>query len=360
MNKITPQDIRKGVEVVSASPESTWHKSVYTFDNGDELCLAIGMGEGFDEDTVCAKLGVLAGNSAMSEYAWDFIMPYNPETGDVWDTEVSNPSESDADWFNKEAPQIIKEVENGKLVTSSRKVNKRKPIQSMLIQDDISGEELYDLLWSGGLSNFKRMVEDGADPDQILNVCEMLLNDTGETVPTMTELNDLIWFDEETIRDYVGLTGPIESGCHGKRKKKTADERAKDEGADITAARKSVKSGRKAIKSEMQIAEIHNNTPNIYVRLVYIDCDYFRDYEGDDTPISLNEFKQMCKDFAETSNGDYMISHDNSYQPAEYVVDFANWESENGDEQLLGTIKFELLLDGGQALIDYLEDDRMM
>ena len=119
---------------------------------------------------------------------------------------------------------------------------------------------------------------------------------------------------------------------------------------------------KKPIKSAMQISEIHNNTPNIYVRIVYCDCDYFSEYsyEVSDEPIPLNEFKQMCKDFAETSNGNYVVNHDNSYQPAEYSVDFANWEGEDGDENPLGSVKIELILNAGEAMIEYLEDERMM
>ncbi|MBR4397388.1 MAG: hypothetical protein IKS93_06010 [Methanobrevibacter sp.] len=357
MNKITPQDIQEGVESVSASPESTWYKVVETLDNGDKLCLAIGMGEGFDEDTVCAKLGVLAGNSGMSDYVWDFVMPWNLGEGgnDVWDTEISNPGESDAEWFNTQAEEMIRGFEDGTIGTSlvnSRK-NKRsvksshKPIKSMLIQDDISGEELYDLLWSGGLSNFKRMVEDGADPDQILNVCEMLLNDTCETVPTMTELSDLIWFDEETIRDYVGLTGPIESGCHGKRKKG--------------------KGKKKAVKSAMQISEIHNNTSNLYARIVYCDLESDVSEFNEEELIPINDFKEQCKGYAESTNGWFTVSHDNSYEPGEYIVTFTNQEGENNEfesdpyfENELGYVKFELVCDAGEELCNYLEDDRMM
>lgn len=235
MNRITPQDIRKGVETVSASPESTWYKVVETLDNGDELCLAIGMGEGFDEDTICAKLGVLAGNSAMSDYELDFVMPWNLGEGDndIWDTEVSNPNESDAEWFNEAAQEMIRGFEDGTIGTSllgsscGKKKGKKKPvkssrrpIQSMYVTQDISGNDLYTCLWSGGKDQFDSMIEDGADADDILNACEELLFREEGNPPTMTELNDLIWFEPDTIREYIGLSNPIESGCHGKTKKK--------------------------------------------------------------------------------------------------------------------------------------------
>lgn len=114
VDTITTEDIADAREAIENNPDSTWYKVLYTFDDGDELCLTAGMGEGFDEDTVCAKLAVLPSNSGMSDYSWDFIMPYDKETGDVWDTEVSNFGESDLDWFNKEAVNMAQEVSEGK------------------------------------------------------------------------------------------------------------------------------------------------------------------------------------------------------------------------------------------------------
>lgn len=346
MKRITPQDIQKGVEYVSASPESTYYIRLNNLDNGDELCLAFGMGEGFDEPTVCAKIAVLAGNSAMSDYEWDFVMPYEAKSGSVWDTEVSNPGESDAEWFNTQAAQIARKLNSGKLVASACGKKKpvkssRRPIQSMYVTQDISGNDLYTCLWSGGKDQFDSMIEDGADADDILNACEELLFREEGNPPTMTELNDLIWFSPDLIRDYIGLSNPIESGCHGKSKKD--------------------KKKKKAVESAMQIAEIHNNTSNLFVRVVYVSSSlyWFDDY-ADGELLSLNEFKQLCKDFAETSNGYYEVNQTNEHKSVEYTVDFANWESENGDEQLLGLVKFELICDAGEELCNYLEDDRMM
>lgn len=121
----------------------------------------------------------------------------------------------------------------------------RKPIQSMYVTQDISGNDLYTCLWSGGKDQFDSMIEDGADADDILNACEELLFREEGNPPTMTELNDLIWFDPDTIRDYIGLTNPIESGCHGKSKKGKGK-------------KKVVKSGRKAIKSNLSYDIVDN------------------------------------------------------------------------------------------------------
>ena len=105
----------------------------------------------------------------------------------------------------------------------------RRPIQSMYVTQDISGNDLYTCLWSGGKDQFDSMIEDGADADDILNACEELLFREEGNPPTMTELNDLIWFEPDTIREYIGLSNPIESGCHGKSKKKKTDKSVKSE-----------------------------------------------------------------------------------------------------------------------------------
>ena len=118
VNTITAEDIREAREDIENNPRSTWYKVLYTFDDGDELCLTAGMrdAEDWGEEGYmpCMCLGVLPSNSGMSEYGYDFIMPYDPDTSDVWDTEVSDFGESDLDWFNKEAVNMAQEVSEGK------------------------------------------------------------------------------------------------------------------------------------------------------------------------------------------------------------------------------------------------------
>ena len=118
VDTITAEDIREAREAIENNPQSTWYKVLYTFDDGDKLCLTAGMrnAEDWGEEGYmpCMCLGVLPSNSGMSEYGYDFIMPYNPETGDVWDTEVSDFDESSLDWFNKDAVDMAQEVSEGK------------------------------------------------------------------------------------------------------------------------------------------------------------------------------------------------------------------------------------------------------
>lgn len=360
MNRITPQDIQKGVETVSASPESTWYKVVETLDNGDKLCLAIGMGEGFDEDTICAKLGILVGNSAMTDYAWDFQMPWNLGEGDndTWDTEVSDPGESDAEWFNKTAQEMIKALESGEIGTSllgsacGKKKGKKKPvksakrpIQSMYVTEDISGNDLYTCLWSGGKDQFDSMIEDGADADDILNVVEELLFSEDGELPTMTDVNDLIWFEPDLIREHLGLSEePIESGCHGKSKKK--------------GKKKAVKSAKKSVKSAYNP---WNGEGSIRVSLEVVEDGEHSSPDFSNTVMDLDDFVAECKSYAESCNGYYFVSENDSNS---YKIEFRTGDDSFTDnpgtdpyyEESCGIVIAELIYPYTTDMADYIEN----
>lgn len=350
MKRITPQDIQKGVESVSASPESTYYFRLDTLDNGDELCLAFGMRERFDEPAVCAKIAVLAGNSAMSDYEWDFVMPYEAKSGSVWDTEVSNPGESDAEWFNTQAAQIARKLNSGKLVASACGKKKpvkssRRPIQSMYVTQDISGNDLYTCLWSGGKDQFDSMIEDGADADDILNACEELLFREEGNPPTITELNDLIWFSPDLIRDYIGLSNPIESGCHGKSKKK--------------GKKKVVKSGRKPVKSSRY--NPYNGKGSFLVSIDIVEQGEHETVSFSEKVLSLEEFISECKGYAESINGYYTVTENGENQ---YKIEFGTSDDSFADEpgtdpyyeESCGVVVVELIYPFDEEMADYIEN----
>lgn len=219
--------------------------------------------------------------------------------------------------------------------------NSHCPIQSMYVTQDISGNDLYTCLWSGGKDQFDSMIEDGADADDILNACEGLLFREEGNPPTMTELNDLIWFEPDTIRDYIGLSNPIESGCHGKSKKKDK---------------------KKVVKSAAQISEIHNATSDCFVRITRSDVPEVG--KVNDT-IPLYEFKDSCRSYAETTNGSYYVTMDDTYE-GEYFVEFSTGDTTFAPEdqrddpyynESLGTLQFEVIWNPGQELCTYLNNE---
>ena len=56
-------------------------------------------------------------------------MIYDPKTGEVYDTDTEL-SSGDSKYFNDSAKEVAEMVENGELVTSSRKIQLRKSIKS--------------------------------------------------------------------------------------------------------------------------------------------------------------------------------------------------------------------------------------
>lgn len=126
LKKITGKDIKEAVDWLWEHKEGGGciHHVLGTTDDGTKLCFVVGWAAGrdygdddkkygyFDEGyCISAKIGYQHSNNAMqSDYEWDFNMPYDTETGDVWDTSSYVPR--DADWereaadYNKEAQKI--------------------------------------------------------------------------------------------------------------------------------------------------------------------------------------------------------------------------------------------------------------
>ena len=126
LKKITGKDIKEAVDWLWEHKQDGGcvHQVLGTTDDGTKLCFVVGWANGrdygdddkkygyFDEGyCISAKIGYQHRNNAMqTDYDWDFNMPYDLETGDVWDTSSYVPR--DADWereaadYNKEAQKI--------------------------------------------------------------------------------------------------------------------------------------------------------------------------------------------------------------------------------------------------------------
>lgn len=63
----------------------TWHWNIGE-DEDNYYAIVLGFSE--ERDLVC-KWAYIAKNSAMNDYAWDYQMPYDSDTGEVWDSEQS-------------------------------------------------------------------------------------------------------------------------------------------------------------------------------------------------------------------------------------------------------------------------------
>lgn len=91
-------------------------------DHRNEWFLAAGWMEGFDPDDtgcrerLCVKIAYVPNNSLLRDYDYDFLMPYDEKTGEIWDTEVSLESGAtegsiftDLTWLMKEFRAMVDE-----------------------------------------------------------------------------------------------------------------------------------------------------------------------------------------------------------------------------------------------------------
>lgn len=124
LKQITAKDFKDAVSSLT-NGYTCWHKLLGRTDAGTELVFVIGWSDaGYDEEdakkngyadgryTICSKIACQSRyNGSQSDYDGDFEMPYDKETGDVWDTDtmVSNNEsdwEADAATYNKDAQDI--------------------------------------------------------------------------------------------------------------------------------------------------------------------------------------------------------------------------------------------------------------
>ena len=124
LKQITAQDFKEAVDSLN-NGYTCWRKILGRTDEGTELCFVVGWSDaGYDEDdakkngyadgsyTICSKIACQSRyNGSQTDYDGDFEMPYDKETGDVWDTDTmvsNNESDwvADADTYNKDAQDI--------------------------------------------------------------------------------------------------------------------------------------------------------------------------------------------------------------------------------------------------------------
>lgn len=102
-------------EAESDGPSSTTYIVDLDYDDkGNRWAVVLGWVDydGDGEYKLWGKIAYLPKNSGMSDYDYDWMMPYDKETGEVWDTEISNPDAYDASWWLDQWEMIKKEYIN--------------------------------------------------------------------------------------------------------------------------------------------------------------------------------------------------------------------------------------------------------
>lgn len=141
---------------------------------------------------VLAKIAFCPDNSAMNEYEMDWLMPYDEETGEVWDTETSITTYSDAEWLAEEWLAIMD------------RINKSAGYEQ-LVDDD-----LYEGLFNKKKSNKKYIVDidHGGDKRSY---------GTFNSYDDACEYIDRVLPNNSDYDKYI----TISEGCHGGKKKKS-------------------------------------------------------------------------------------------------------------------------------------------
>lgn len=71
----------------------------YSLLHSDDKTWAIVFGWDYDDKQIMGKIAYLPNNSVMSEYNYDWIMPYDESTGEVYDTEIQIGCQCDIEWL---------------------------------------------------------------------------------------------------------------------------------------------------------------------------------------------------------------------------------------------------------------------
>ena len=69
------------------------------------------------------------------------------------------------------------------------------------VKQEVNFEDLKKNCWSGALNTLSTIEEEGKE-EELMNHLEDIFYDS---TPTMTELNDYLWFEDESIYDALGI-----------------------------------------------------------------------------------------------------------------------------------------------------------
>ena len=70
----------------------------------------------------------------------------------------------------------------------------------MFVKKEIDFEDLKEMCWSGAI-NTLQVIEDNNKQDEFMRFLEEEYQD----IPTITEVNDLLWFNENYIFDMLNI-----------------------------------------------------------------------------------------------------------------------------------------------------------
>lgn len=132
MKTIDKKAVKEKVEWVLENKGGVAWFNMGWLEDGRELGLVIGLGEGYDKDdkliqiedngvlyTVCSKLAVNI-DDLQCDYDWDWYMPWDKD-GNIWDTDTAVKKDYDLDWYIEESKAMLEAFNKGEIVCDTRK-----------------------------------------------------------------------------------------------------------------------------------------------------------------------------------------------------------------------------------------------
>ena len=114
----------------------------------------------------------------------------------------SNDNEKSDDELKNASPKKFKN-DNGSTSELVTGCSKKKQVSEMTIQQEIDdAEQLCDMLWGQGRSNLRELLDSKiSSPEGIMSMISEMM---GEEPPTLTEINDLLAYDFESVLELLG------------------------------------------------------------------------------------------------------------------------------------------------------------
>ena len=78
---------------------------------------------------------------------------------------------------------------------------------TIIVQEELDATDLRDRLWSEAVHTWDNIVEAGKEQEALAFLNEIFC----DRVPTITEINDVLWFEPETVYEAIGLTSEGEA-----------------------------------------------------------------------------------------------------------------------------------------------------
>jgi hypothetical protein len=72
----------------------------------------------------------------------------------------------------------------------------------MFVKQDMDFNDLLRECWSGAKDTVKA-IDDAGKGDELMSVLEEIFS---EEIPTLTQINDLLWFEPETVYEWLGMS----------------------------------------------------------------------------------------------------------------------------------------------------------